>query len=134
MPCYLQSGFPEGIPVVKFTLVYDGRLHSQGAEDVFVKKWKIREYINPQLAELWRVHPALQNLMKSVPKGGYWTGEVHHSQADTVKLSAPTDVENIELQNPIEVGGVKFFPLVRESYALACSLEILFMRKEPAGK
>lgn len=124
----------EGMPTVKFTLVYDGRLHSQGAEDVFTKKWKIREYINPQLAELWRVHPALRNLMKSVPKSSYWTGEVHHSLADAVKLKPATDVENIELQDPIEVGGIKFVPLVRESYALACSLKILFMRKEAAGK
>jgi hypothetical protein len=134
MHSYLLDGdVAGGFPIVKFNLVYDGPLHSQGAANIFGKKWKIREYLHPQLAELWRVHPSLRNVWRYLPVGGYFQNEVHHS----VELPEPvldTRVEHMDLQRPIEIGGVNFLPLVRDSYALVCSLKILFMRKEPAGR
>jgi hypothetical protein len=133
MPSYLQDAdVAGGLPIVKFNLVYDGRLHSQSAENIFDKKWKIREYLHPQLVELWRVHPGLRNLWRKVPVDGYFGTEVHHSVQ--VPESPPDNIDRLDLQCPIEVGGVAFVPLVRDSYALVCSLKILFMRKEPAGR
>ena len=45
------------MPVVKFTLTYEGELGSNGRP---AKKWEIRQYFHPQLVELWRVNPVLK--------------------------------------------------------------------------
>ena len=42
--------------------------------------------------------------------------------------------EIINLRVPIGVGGRIFQPLVRESFALKCGLDILFLRQESPGK
>jgi hypothetical protein len=117
---------------MKFTLAYDGPLHSQNSGKVFDLKWRIREFISPQLDELWRTHPSLKHVMPAVPVGGYIPMELHHTKSPSSGRHDGT--EYIELREPIEVGGIKFVPLIRDTYALTCSLNILFMRKEPAGR
>jgi len=42
--------------------------------------------------------------------------------------------EILDLCEPIEKHGAWFRPLVRESYALHCGLDILFLRQEQPGK
>jgi hypothetical protein len=121
---------------MKFTLVYDGQLHSQNTDRVFEKKWDIRAYLNPQLANLWRTHPGLTQLARYVPRGGYSWAEMHHLDDGPMSQvqAPPRQPTDIDLQAPVDVSGIQFMPLVRDSYALRCSLKILFMRKEPAGR
>jgi hypothetical protein len=120
---------------VKFNLVYDGPLHSQGGDKIFDKKWKIRQYLHPQLAELWCGHQGLKQRARYMPQGGYFWTEAQHldPEAPNEKLHQHSAWDR-DLQAPIEIGGIKFVPLIRQSFALACSLRILFMRKEPAGR
>ena len=120
---------------MKFNLVYDEPLHSQAADKIFDTKWKIRQYLHTQLAELWSVHPGLKQRARYTPQRRYFWTEAQH-------LDPKVPNENLhrhsawdrDLQAPIEIGGIKFLPLIRESFALACSLRILFMRKKPAGR
>jgi hypothetical protein len=70
------------------------------------EKWKIRQHLHPQLQELWSIHPPLQTLKRDLPN----------------------------LCAEIERGGRRFLPLVRDTLALRCSLKILFLRKEDAGR
>jgi hypothetical protein len=120
---------------VKFNLVYDGLLHSQGTDKSFDEKWKMREYLHPQLAELRSGRPGLKQRARVMPEWGcFWT-EMHcldpgFPNEQLHQHSAWNGV----LQAPIEIGGIKFLPLIRESLSLACSLRILFMRQEPAGR
>jgi hypothetical protein len=120
---------------VKFNLVYDGPLHSQGADKIFDKKWKILQYLHPQLAELQSVRPDLKQRASFMPERGYLWMETHHLDPGVPNESLHRHrAWNGNVLAPIEIGGVKFLPLIRESLALACSLRILFMRKEPAGR
>ena len=54
-----------GVPLMKFTLTYDGELPSSGnGSKKLEKKWEIRKHFHPQLVELWNVKPALKQLQK----------------------------------------------------------------------
>lgn len=118
---------------MKFTLAYDGPLPSQNARHIFDRKWQIRKILAPQLVDLWSVHPGLKRLNRYLPRGGYFHTETHHSTEATSGQDYSNAALYLDLGGPIEVSGIPFLPLIRESYALTCSLNILFLRKEPAG-
>src|SRR6266849_6098917 len=46
---------------------------------------------------------------------------------------APSQAAGQKLKKPVLIGGKQFVPLVRQSLALACSLDILFLRREEPG-
>lgn len=134
-----QSGAAWGLPVMKFTLTFDGELPaSTNGSRKLAEKWAIRKHFDPQLRELWEVHPALRELKRRgpIPKDGYWWIEGHHSRDERSDRSAPRIPQDgdIDLMSLTEKGGYKFFPLVRESLALVCGLKVLFLRKETPGK
>lgn len=123
---------PYGLPFMKFTLTFEGDLRSnRGPAD----KWAIRKQFDPQLRELWRITPALQNVMRSrtVPATGFFVLELHHSLEDKRAVRPTDEKQKIDLCASIDVGGRQFFPLVRDSHALVCFLKILFLRKEEPG-
>jgi len=127
---------PFGLPIMKFTLTYDGELSSNGRPP---KKWDIRAHISPQLEELWQIHPVLTRVFRQryVPLWGGLVTEHHHSQDEEMlpRPSVGADVPNsINVCEPIQAGGWTFVPLVRNSLALQCALKITFLRKEQPGK
>lgn len=133
---HYKAGETCGIPLVKFTLTYDGELPSSGNGSKKVRdKWAIRKQFDPQLRELWELSPAL-HLAKThsiVPAtGGFWMIDTHHSDPNIVATKVMKEGD-IDLCAQIEREGRKFFPLVRESFALMCGLKILFLRKEKPG-
>src|SRR5256885_1508041 len=76
-----KNGAVWGLPVVKFTLTYDGPLPSSGGHPKNRAKWNIRKAIHPQLKDLWENHPALQAVSKHnrFPKhGGGVFLQTHH--------------------------------------------------------
>jgi hypothetical protein len=136
----LQWGGPNGLPVMKFVLTFDGELAASGSP---AQKWDIRRALHPQLDELWKTDPILKEIYSDrfVPKtGSYFRLEQHHysgnstaTQTTQLGLSSE-DSDRIDLCAPIPVGARKFIPLIRDSYALKCGLKILFLRKEPPGR
>jgi len=64
---------PNGLPIMKFTLTYDGELRSNGRPK---HKWRIRNQISPQLNELWEMNPVLQHVerYRKVPKAKHLVG------------------------------------------------------------
>jgi hypothetical protein len=119
---------------MKFTLTYDGELRSQGRPK---EKWAIRQHVDPQLRELWKITPSLADITyaRHVPvTPGFPIWDIHHSADKNLPLSSPPDDTWIDVIAPIERGGKKFIPIVRESLALNCGLKILFLRKEAPGK
>jgi hypothetical protein len=99
---------PFGIPLMKFRLTYEGPLkaaanHNRRSSE----KWALREAFHPQLSELWETHHVLSRLNSSAHKSQFY--------------------------GLIDVGGKPFLPLIRKSACLACSLNILFLRKEEPG-
>jgi hypothetical protein len=118
---------------MKFTLTFDGDLRASGNSPKPKDKWNIRHAFHPQLVELWAKHPSLRNLRAIAPKSadsGFMVLETHHDSTYPVK---PLDEHERDLFAPIDVGSHRFKPLIRQSMALVCDLEILFLRKEEPG-
>jgi hypothetical protein len=107
----------KGIPV-EFRLLYNGPLPAQSDSDGRVKqKNQIRSKIHSQLAELWRQHPLLR-----------------------ARLALPTE----EPQSLASLAGMfkfqnknnqlyRFVPLIGGYVGTACSLDILFLRRDGPG-
>lgn len=127
-----------GVPLMKFTLTYDGELPSSGnSSKKAAQKWEIRKQFHPQLMELTMTHPVLIDGFKRgiiVPKDGspFNVVTTHHSVPPPENYSwgkTPT----WDLCERLDVKGRKYWPIVRESLALVCNLKILFLRKENPG-
>jgi hypothetical protein len=132
---------PYGLPLMKFTLLYQGELR---ANDRPKGKWAIRKQFHPQLEELWRVHPSLQTLsrLRYVPLVGHYPIEGHHSADKAFAKSSSSDSDHqmsarddiVDLCECTIVGNRSFIPLVRDSLALQCGLKVTFLRKEEPGR
>lgn len=124
---------------MKFTLIYDGELPSAGNGSRKTKeKWDIRKAFHPQLEELWQTHRTLKPLSQSglwLPKNSdFGIRQVHHSSAMRAEHWAlPNPDSQWNLIEAKKVGSGSFLPLVRETLALTCSLNITFLRKEDPG-
>jgi hypothetical protein len=122
------------IPIMKFTLTYDGELRASGNKPKPEDKWAIRRQIAPQLAELWQVSPVLKNLEKQafVPADDrrYTPQEMYHTITPTTSV---VPIDHMNLCHPMRVDGIYFMPLVRTSLSLVCDLDILFLRKGEPG-
>jgi hypothetical protein len=88
---------------MRFRLIFRGHLPSQVQGNV-EEKHRIRQQLHPQLRELWNRHPALVRL-------GGSPGRIN------------------ELAYQYEKWGFNFVPLVREENEMACSLNIVLMRR-----
>src|ERR1019366_5518318 len=99
------------------------------------KKWEIRKQISPQLKQLWESHPALIRAMAArvmSKSSAYMSADQHHSNP-VVYTEPVLRSDQIDLCASITKSGVSFRPLVRDSFALTCSLHIIFLRREPVG-
>jgi hypothetical protein len=97
-------------PVMKFTLTYDGELPATGnSSGKALKKWEVRKRFDPQLRELWHVHPALSELRfrRYWPRSGGFYIESHHS---TEEERQPIQVNDgdIDLLADQKLGGKLF--------------------------
>lgn len=114
---------------MRFRLTYDGSLKAASQSDTRSKeKWAIRKALEPQLSELWMVHPALQGHQL-----GYPARRVKHDDGSFATAAFGIEDRRERLREPIEIAGHLFLPLVRDALKLSCSLDILFLRKGTAG-
>jgi hypothetical protein len=119
---------------MKFTLVYDGLPPPNGNPR---EKWDIRKYLSPQLEELWELHPSLQDTRRRRFVSGdrpFQFADIHHIADDQKAFTQLPSAGDIDLCELIDRKGRKFWPLVRETYALKCNLGITFLRKEDPGR
>jgi len=121
--------------VMKLTLTFEGQLPSSGnGSKKLAKKWETRHAFHHQLSELWRVNDVLKHMAAvTVPLGGFTMIEQHHSEPHE-DFARDDGGERLWLYEPINKHGRNFIPLVRDSMALTCALDILFLRKEEPGK
>lgn len=96
---------------VEFRLIYKGKLKASTPDSRRTdNKHEIRKVIHKQLAQLYKEHQALRD------RGAQGTKTFLEQMADTFGHN-----------------GFRFVPLVNESQALVCSLDILFLRRESPG-
>jgi hypothetical protein len=134
----MSVGGAWGVPLMKFTLTYDGSLPSSGNKAKNQAKWDIRTKLHPQLQDLWQSHPALKAIQtdgRFFPKQGSTIQQSHHLYPGEEVSWTPEDPDSvIDLCAPLEIHGAWFKPLVRETFALHCGLKIGFLRREAPGK
>jgi hypothetical protein len=116
----------EGV-CVEFRLTYRGNLPAQPSERkeaLSVKKHAIRRYFHPQMKELWRKHITLKRYLEKTQhtKSLYAPG-AEGEQITAIDITA----------NDFVVSGYRFAPLVNNKFGLACSLDILFLRRDEPG-
>jgi hypothetical protein len=105
---------------MKFVLTYDGPLLSSANDNRKLLKMKIRRAFHPQLMELAEVHPILKeqfihdHRLRAGLRAGTMTGQPHFPSSTC--------------------GAFEFVPFVNRYMHLLCHLDILFMRREPAGR
>lgn len=102
------------VEFMRLTLTYHGPLHAQSNSDTRVaEKHAIRREFHKQMYEAWSTHPVL------------------HSLSEYYKKLPATTAD--DLTATFSLGKFRFIPLVTQQNWLACELDILFLRREPAG-
>lgn len=98
----------EPVNTVRFRLVLRGALPPDKRGTVDVKQ-RIRRELNPQLRTLWQQHPMLK---------GAWTRQYR-------------GIPSIEHEaNEYAMFGFRFVPLVRRDAYVACSLNVILLRRD----
>jgi hypothetical protein len=123
----------EGGLVMDFRLYFKGHLPAETNSPRTKDKHRIRRYFHPQLRELWNTHPNLKEQMRRP----LLLDEVDESQAggDGRRQARwhPSGKPWIEhLAEEYNRDGFRYIPLVRKN-GLQCSLDILFLRRDPPG-
>lgn len=133
-PIHLRAGEIWGLPIMKFTLTFEGCLPPSANKSKTKRVWEIRKQLHPQLVDLWESHPSLKAVFaaRHFPKGVGMMRSRHHSEGNAPSATGFTS-ETTDLCAPIEKSGVQFLPLIRETYALHCGLKVLFLRREAPG-
>lgn len=131
----MNSAVVLGADPMKFTLIYDGPL-PPGDKKRALYASKIRNYLHPQLRDLWDTHVLMRQLIHEAHVSRKLMKEL------VSRVSGPTLPDysgeptlkgsQISLITPIEKTGIpgSYLPVIRESLYLACGLDILFLRHE----
>jgi hypothetical protein len=102
---------------MEFTLVYDGELYGASNNNPRAEnKHHIRRQFHPQLRTLWR------------DRLSHWMERLQPSAKSRRIYAGLPMVEALSAE--YAVGDYRCVPLVTEPLALACSLDILFLRRE----
>ena len=122
------------VAVMRFTLVYDGRLPACGDGNSRKReKHAIREQLHDQLRQLWHERPQLRGYLN------WYLGNPEDAQSPTPEdergPGAPLyqGDPNKGILIPFSRGAFTFVPLATKKYDLVCELDILFLRAEPPG-
>jgi hypothetical protein len=123
-------------PLLKFRLTYYGELKAtqrdpdpnQSTPDrLAAHKQGIRRKFHGQLKQLWetnrflrdhRIHPQYNPWGQGISAGTAVWGADHSQTA---------------IAHNYEINGFRYVPLVREVISLLCSLDIIFLRRDPPG-
>jgi Holliday junction resolvase RusA-like endonuclease len=107
---------------MEFTLVYDGPLPSGDSQGKVAAKHHIRKQFHPQLEQLWKTTPFLINMSQ------------YHPTENNPKQLTYLDKLSNDFTRKCGSQEYRFAPLVCKQFALACSLDVLFLRRDSPGQ
>jgi len=121
----------EGVLVMDFRLYFKGHLPAETSSPRTKDKHRIRRYFHPQLRELWNTDPNLKEQMRRplLLDDADESGEGRVRQARWHPSGKPW-IEHLAAEYNRD--GFRYIPLVRKN-GLRCSLDILFLRRDPPG-
>ena len=140
-PAWFAIHMPEGaVGVMKFVLVWRGRLPASANKGKTVDVARIRAELSPQLAYLWDTHHALQVLKEYAwvrnPNASVQVGQIMTQTGPPTPrmhgVMLPGSM--IDMCDWIPVDDKRYKPLVRKSLHLTCDLDILFLRQDEPGE
>ncbi len=124
---------------VQFRLVYRGRLPAQSQSNIRTEdKHRIRKLFHKQLREFWNNHPFLSE-RKALLVSGLTPPATHPSITGSVIVDETQDDSSKRalldlIADNYARCGYRFVPLVNNLDGVACSLDILFLRRDEPGK
>lgn len=111
--------FNNPVDFMHLTLTYRGPLHAQSSGDSRrEEKQDVRRQFHKQILDLWETHLALDGIIAK------WRTL---NKADQIRNG------DNDFVTAYDIGRFRFVPLVTKRSFLCCELDILFLRKEPAG-
>ncbi|HEX4231068.1 MAG TPA: hypothetical protein VHZ07_20495 [Bryobacteraceae bacterium] len=128
---YIEEGPADPVQeedLLEFRLLYQGVLHPSANDNPRAgEKHSIRRSLHPQLRRLWKMQPTLRHMAR------------HIGTQEATKVTPMPELNNEE--QTIDFGikaigqqwqrvGYDFVPLVTDSAAVRCSLDILLLRPE----
>jgi hypothetical protein len=118
---------------VEFRLTYRGKLPAASSADSRAReKHLIRKQLHKQLRVLWGDHRALKSKLVARQSVSGYDGE----EAALIRLAEMQTDPKIEVERIADKfahHGYRFVPLIREPEGIACSLDILFLRRDNPG-
>jgi hypothetical protein len=107
---------------MEFHLLYDGPLHADTQRHHWVQeKHTIRKVFHRQITYLWKTHPFLAVRYKAMCR-------------DPFTDSSEESIRWVDLQaRNFNKCGFNFLPLVGQVFDIACSLDVLFLRRSHPG-
>lgn len=135
------EGDPDGEPLMRFRLVYEGELKSNQRDPLGDQpdrlaehKQSIRKVFHQQLKELWRTNKFLSE--HRLPPYAFENPNYVRRPTDQAVWGSDEDDHKPLVEvvaDNYQWNGYRFVPLVREEASLLCDLEILFLRKDYPG-
>jgi hypothetical protein len=124
---------PKGWMTLEFRLIYDGKLPAASrSETRNTDKDRIRRVLSKQLAELFNTHPSLRSWHIKDVRLRDFPPDVQERLSLWMDPNAAYSVIEM-LSHKYERCGMRFVPLVDNRHAMACSLNILFLRRDQPG-
>jgi hypothetical protein len=119
---------------MEFRLVYDGRLPAASrSETRNTDKDRIRRVFSEQLAELFATHPALKEFSEK-------NTTIENSVDEQISERGRKFMKPGQVYSTIDLMGARYercgqhyMPLISSPYGIACSLDILFLRRDQPG-
>ena len=111
---------------MEFKLIYQGQLLGASRNDTrALHKHRVRKQFHTQIARLWKDHPVLAEML--ITDSNF---EVEQSREGSI-------VKEVTLRDRLarkfKRGNYRFVPIVTEDLLLACSLDILMLRRDRSG-
>jgi len=118
---------------LEFRLVYDGRLPAASRSDTRNRdKDHIRRAFSSQLAELFNTHPALKRWHEKDQTLEHLPDDASDRVRRFMKPGIAYSVVEL-ISHKHERRGQRYMPLITEAHAVACALDILFLRRDQPG-
>ncbi|MGB8276702.1 MAG: hypothetical protein WCF20_02015 [Methylovirgula sp.] len=126
---------------LRFRLTYKGELQSSQKDELGQEraplaqhKQSIRRAFHPQLKQLWATNKFLRGAKRLTSRDAGPDRLISDLSVDLGLISDVYEPLAEAIANKYRRNGYRFVPLVCENFSVLCSLDVLFLRRDPPGE